>query len=176
VGDLDALACKAQAGCLVSFERIVELNRDRLFSYLLQLVGNPHDAEELAQDTFVKAWKHLHSFDGRARFSTWLYAIAKNSAFTHLRKRRPSQPIDEMAESLPAPDYDHAAREYEPVWKVARLLKPSLFEALWLFYAEGFSLKEVAEITGTNPITVRVNLHRARAALKKKCRFHGIEL
>lgn len=164
---IEELAVKARAGCVVSFEKIVEQSKDRLFTYLMQIVGNQHDAQDLAQEAFIKAYRHLHTFDGRARFSTWLYTIAKNGALTHLRRRRPQQPIEEMEEILSAPEPAHHL-DTESIWLAARKLKPKLYETLWLFYAEGFSLKETAGIMKTNAITVRVNLHRARAALAKK--------
>jgi RNA polymerase sigma factor (sigma-70 family) len=166
---LEELADQAQAGCLVSFERIVEQCKDRLFAYLVQLVGSAEDAEDITQDTFIKAYRHLQSFDRRARFTTWLYAIAKNTAFSYLRRRKPNQPIEELEEILPAPEDRIDSDQLGSVWTIARTLKPNLFEVLWLFYGEGFSLKEIAEITGGNAVTVRVNLHRARAALAKKC-------
>jgi RNA polymerase sigma-70 factor (ECF subfamily) len=166
---LEQLAGQAQAGCLLSFERIVEQCKERLFTYLVQLVGNAQDAEDIAQETFIKAYRHLQSFDGRSRFTTWLYAIAKNTAFTHLRRRKPSQPIEELAETLPAPPERIDSGQINSLWNVARTLKPQLFEVLWLFYGEGFSLKEIAQVTNGNAVTVRVNLHRARAALAKKC-------
>jgi RNA polymerase sigma-70 factor (ECF subfamily) len=164
----EELAAKAAAGCLLSFERLVRTYQDRLFTFLLQIVQNEHDAEDIAQETFVKAYNHLGRFDGRARFSTWLYAIAKNTAFNHLRRRRSHQPIEELAEVLPAPEAALDNNERASIWAAAKTLKPKYSETLWLFYAEGFSLKEVAEIMNTNSITVRVNLHRARAALGKK--------
>jgi RNA polymerase sigma-70 factor, ECF subfamily len=168
---LEQLAEEARAGCLLSFERIVEQTKDRLFSYLVQLVGNAQDAEDIAQETFIKAYKHLQSFDGRSRFSTWLYAIAKNTAFSHLRRRKPSQPIEELADVLAAEPESIDTDQVSSVWTAARTLKPALFEVLWLFYGEGFSLKEIARITNGNAVTVRVNLYRARAALAKKCQL-----
>lgn len=164
----EQLVAKAQAGCLLSYERLVRMHQDRLFTFLVQMTRNEHDAEDIAQETFVKVYHHLRSFDGRARFSTWLFAIAKNTALNHLRRRRTHQPIEEIAEILPAEEPAIDGNERESIWTAARMLKPKLFETLWLFYAEGFSLKEIAEIMQTNAITVRVNLHRARAALGKK--------
>jgi RNA polymerase sigma-70 factor, ECF subfamily len=164
----EQLVAKAQTGCLLSYERLVRMHQDRLFTFLLQILGNAHDAEDVAQETFVKVYTHLASFDGRARFSTWLFAIAKNTALNHLRKRRTHQPIEEMAEVLPSEEAQMEANERESIWAAAKTLKPKYFETLWLFYAEGFSLKEVAKIMNSNSITVRVNLHRARVALGKK--------
>jgi RNA polymerase sigma-70 factor (ECF subfamily) len=172
---LEQLADRARTGCVLSFEKIVEQCKDRLFTYLLQLLGNAEDAEDVAQETFIKAYRHLHSFDGRARFTTWLYAIAKNTAFTWLRRRKPNQPLEELEEILPAPEERIDSDQIDSVWTIARTLKPSLFEVLWLFYGEGFSLKEVAKITGGNGVTVRVNLHRARAALAKKCNLEKFQ-
>ena len=165
---MEQLAAKAKAGCSESFELIVEQTKHRLFSYVMQLVANQHDAEDIAQEAFLKAYRNLHTFDGRARFTTWLYTIAKNTAFTHLRKRRSHQPIEEFEEILATDAPDFSNEEANSIWKVARQLKPAFYETLWLFYAEGFSLKETAAILDTNAITVRVNLHRARSALGKK--------
>jgi RNA polymerase sigma-70 factor, ECF subfamily len=167
-GTEEQLVREAQTGCLLSFERLVEYFQDRLFTFLVQIVGNEHDAQDIAQETFIKVYNHLASYDGRARFSTWLFAIAKNTAYNHLRRRKVHQPIDAFAEVLTAVSPAVDPSERESLWNVARTLKPKFFETLWLFYAEGFSLKEIAEILNTNSLTVRVNLHRARNALGKK--------
>ena len=165
---LEELAARAKAGSVPAFERIVEETKDRLFNYVLQLVRNEHDAEDLTQEAFIKAFRNLHSFDGRARFTTWLYTIAKNAAFSHLRRRKLHQPIEVLEEVLAA---EISPERDDSIWRLARGLKPKFYETLWLFYAEGFSLKETAAIMNTNLITVRVNLYRARAALAKKLRF-----
>src|SRR3954465_7472816 len=76
---LEELAEKAKTGCPSSYEKIVLTLQDRIYSYVLQLLQNEEDAEDVAQDTFVKVYRHLKSFDGRARFTTWVYSIAKNT-------------------------------------------------------------------------------------------------
>lgn len=170
----EELVTRAQAGCLVSFEKLVTLHQDRLFTFLLQMVGNRQDAEDVAQESFVKAYQHLANYDGRARFSTWLFAIAKNTAYNHLRRRRPHQPIEDLVEVLAEDPPALDSSERNSIWDLARQLKPTLFETLWLFYAEGFSLKEIAEIMHVNAITARVNLFRARAALGGKLKKSGL--
>ena len=164
---LEELAARAKAGCSRAFEQIVDRMKDRLFTYLFQLVRNEQDAEDLAQEAFIKAWRNLRKFDGRAQVTTWIYTIAKNSAFTHLRRRRNHQPIEELQEVL-AVESRAPEGPGESIWKLARELKPKYYETLWLFYGEGFSLKETALILQTNAVTVRVNLFRARAALARK--------
>ena len=164
---LEQLAAKAKGGCSRAFEQIVYRLKDRLFTYLLQLVKNEEDAEDLAQVAFIKAWRNLKSFDGRAQFTTWLYTIAKNTAFTHLRRKRTHEPLEELQEVLAA-EVSEPTRADESIWNLARELKPKFYETLWLFYGEGFSLKETASILRTNAVTVRVNLFRARAALARK--------
>jgi RNA polymerase sigma-70 factor (ECF subfamily) len=167
IEELEQLASQAKAGCAESFEKIVDRTRDRLFTYLMQLVRDEQDAEDLAQDAYVKAWRNLERFDGRARFTTWLYTIAKNGAFTHLRRKRVHEPIEDLSEVV-REESDGFQPEGESIWMLARQLKPKFYETLWLFYGEGFSLKETAAIMNTNPVTVRVNLYRARAALARK--------
>ena len=172
---LEELAAKAKTGCQSSYEKIVLALQDRIYSYVLQFVQNEEDAEDLAQDTFVKVYRHLKSFDGRARFTTWVYSIAKNTAFNHLRRRRPKEPLEYHEETLVAPPVSASGDERDSIWTLARTLKPKMFEVLWLHYAEGFSVNEIAAVISMNSVTVRVLLHRARAALKKKCRIYEKE-
>lgn len=168
---LEQLAAKAKEGCSRSFEEIVDRMKDRIFTYLVQLVKNDQDAEDLAQEAFIKAWRNLKTFDGRAQFTTWLYTIAKNSAFTHLRRKRAHETLDGMEEMIAGEE--EVQMEDGSIWKLARELKPKFYETLWLFYGEGFSLKETAAIMKSNAVTVRVNLFRARAALARKLQRRG---
>ncbi len=139
----------------------------RIYNYLLQIVGNSHDAEDLAQETFVKAFHAINRYDSRYRFSTWLFTIAKNTAISFRRRARPAEPIDTIAETLLMPERESAV-DGEWVWRAARSLKASQFEALWLRYAEGFTIEEAARIMKINRISLKVVLHRARNALAKK--------
>jgi RNA polymerase sigma-70 factor (ECF subfamily) len=169
------LARQAQAGCDLSFERLVGMFRARIFNYLLQMVGNEHDAEDLVQETFLKAYKSIARYDSHYRFSTWIFTIAKNSAMSFYRGRRADSPIDEVAETLPAPQAE-AGVDAEWLWRAARALKPRQFEALWLRYAEGFSIEEAAHVMKINQISLKVVLHRARNALGKKLQSHNWRL
>ena len=166
---LDQLACKAREGCLLSYEKIVTSLQNRIFTFALQIVRNEEDAEDIAQETFIKAYRNLRSFDGRARFSTWIYTIARNTAVNHLRRRKQHEPIDELHETLAHPAAPANENDAQSIWNLARELKPKYHQLLWLHYADGFSMDEIARITETNSVAVRVGLYRARAALRRKC-------
>lgn len=165
----EQLAVKAQAGCLRSYEQLVEMFKTRLIAYLAQLLGNPHDAEDIAQDTFVRAYQNLYRYNPAYRFSTWLYTIGKNTAITFQRRKRPTESIEVIAERASEPGVEPgAAEEAAEIWSIARSLKPKMFEVLWLRYADDFDIEEIASVMRTNKIYVKVLLHRARNELGKK--------
>jgi len=165
----ERLVEQCQAGSLEAFERLVEHYEKRIFNFLCQMTNNPHDAEDLAQETFLKAYQGIHRFDSACGFSTWLFTIAKRTAYNHFRAARRPQEMPREAEA----DFDDPSvlleqkDEKSSLWKTARTLPQDQHESLWLRYGEGFSVAETAKIMRTNQIRVRVLLHRARKALAK---------
>ena len=146
----------------------------RIFNYLLRLTRNPHDAEDLTQVTFVKAYRNIHRYQPTYAFASWLFTIAKRTAFNHLRGSRPTE---EIHEAIPSSAEDPGTilekkDQNSSVWELAKKLKPKQYEALWLRYSEGFSILEIAEIMNTNQIHVKVLLHRARKTLARFVRRH----
>ncbi len=159
------LALQCQDGCLESFESLVALFEQRIVNFLNKMVRSRQDAEDLAQDTFVKAYKNIHRFDPKYKFTTWLFTIAKRTAMNHYRAAKstveltPEKEIDERDPSVELEEKDQA----EGLWeKAKRLLKPNQYDALWLRYGEGFTIGETAKVMETNELRVRVLLHRAR--------------
>jgi RNA polymerase sigma-70 factor (ECF subfamily) len=171
IDSAERLAERCKAGCQDSFEQLVRMFQNRIYSYLVQFVGNAHDAEDIAQETFVKAYKSMHRYDSHYRFSTWLFTIAKNTALSFRRGQKIMEPIETIAERLIIEEENSV--DGELVWKTARTLKPKQFEALWLRYAEGFSVEEAAKIMRMNQISLKVVLHRARNALGKKLKLQS---
>lgn len=141
----------------------------RLYRYLYQLVGNAHDAEDLTQETFVKAHRDLHRYRAEHAFSTWIYTIAKRTAYTFLKRRRPAEPIraDMRIEDANPSNQLEARETQDSIWELARTLKPAWREALWLRYGEELSVAETAAVMETNTVRVRVILHRARNQLSR---------
>ena len=171
-GEISAeeLARQCQDGCRESFERLVRRFDRRVLHFLGAMVNNRQDAEDLAQDTFVKAYKSIHRFNPEYKFATWLFTIAKRTAMNHYRASRPTLAIafdPEADEQSPAAALEQKERA-EGLWdKAKRCLKPNQYRALRLRYGEELSIAETAAVMQTKEIRVRVLLHRARKQLAK---------
>jgi len=160
---------------LREFQEALASQRERVFAILGRYERDSQTVEDLAQETFVKAWKHLGQYQGRAPLEHWIARIAVRVALDHLRRRarRPEVPLsllgDDALEWLRGPeDAAPAAREAREIldWGMQRLA-PEDRLALTLFELEGRSVKEISKLTGWSGVLVRVRLHRARGRLKK---------
>jgi RNA polymerase sigma-70 factor, ECF subfamily len=172
----EELAVECANGRIELFENLVKQHEQRIFRFLCQFTGNAHDAEDLTQEAFVKAFKSIHRFDARYSFATWLFTIAKRTALSFLRSRKAVEPIaDDHRIDLQTPStLMESADSAAVLWKRARQLKPKQFEALWLRYSEGFSIADVARVMSTNQIYVKVLLHRARSRMAELLQ-HDVE-
>lgn len=171
-GEISAeeLALQCQKGCRESFEQLVRRFEQRVLRFLDTMVNNRQDAEDLAQDTFVKAYKNIHRFKPEYKFATWLFTIAKRTAMNHYRDSHPTLALaveQEAEEQSPAATLEEKERA-KGLWdKANRCLKPKQYQALRLRYGEGLSIAEMAAAMQSNEIRVRVLLHRARSRLAK---------
>ena len=170
----EALVLRCQAGSHEDFELLVVRFELRIYRFLFGLVRNSHDAEDLTQVVFVKAWRSLQSFRSPGAFSAWLFTIAKRTAYNHIRDHKTTNPMpEEKFQPEGAIDFNDPSRDLAKkddsgaLWTLARRLKPNQFQALWLRYGEDFTIAEITRIMETNPIRVKVLLHRARANLAK---------
>lgn len=163
-GELDALVQRARTGDDAAFAELVGILEKRTFHFVLRLLGNTHDAEDVTQDTFVKAWHSLPRYRPQHHFRTWLFTIARRTALNHLRARRPMEELKDHDMAIAENPGDSAAGRGDAadLWNTARRLKPDQYEALWLCYGEGFAVSEAARIMNTNALRLRVLLHRAR--------------
>jgi RNA polymerase sigma-70 factor (ECF subfamily) len=163
----EQLAERSKAGCQDSFESLVEHFAERIFNFLLQMTRSRHDAEDLTQETFLKAYQNIHRYNPAYSFATWLFTIAKRTAISHFRAARPTEEIPENSAASDAdPSVVFAQKdERRSLWQLAETLKPKQFEALWLRYGEGFTIAEVARIMKITRIHVKVLLHRGRQHL-----------
>ncbi len=164
---------RARAGDTGAFRALVDRHRDRAYGLALRIVRSPGDAEEVAQDAFVRAWRALPRFRGDARFGTWLHRIVARRAFDRvaaLRSRRGRETSLEEAKDLaeraaadPAPAEGGERPRLERL--MARLSETQR-AAVTLYYYEDRSVEEVARILAMPENTVKTHLSRARAALR----------
>jgi RNA polymerase sigma-70 factor (ECF subfamily) len=160
-----------------AFGGLVNRYRDYVFTLALRIVKNREDAEEIAQDVFVKAYKYLADFKGHSKFTTWLYTIVNNTSISFLRKKKlevhslDNEKVFAVADSL---DSGMQANQVEQkskqvmVNRAIALLSPDDAEIITLFYKGEQSLEEIASILGVEVNTAKVRLHRARTRLKEK--------
>ncbi|MDT7892966.1 MAG: RNA polymerase sigma factor [Armatimonadota bacterium] len=146
-------------------EQFVIEHYEAIFRFLRNLTGNKEDAEDLTQQTFLRAWEALPSFRGDSSLSTWLHSIAYRE-YTHwLRSRREFVPLDEIVDM---PD-EQANQNLEAVllrWAIYRL-DPEHREVFVLYYVQGFSVNEIAKIIGVPAETVKSRLFFARQKLRE---------
>lgn len=166
------------------FSRIVEAYSGKLYRLILKMLNQPQDAEDILQETFIKAFRNIKKFDGRSKLSTWLYRIATNEALMHLRRKNP-----EMV-SIEEPDSQADSYDQEPMQIVdwccipeAELLSdegrlhldqavshlPANLRAAFLLRdIEALSTVESAEILGISETALKTRLSRARLRLRNE--------
>ncbi len=166
----EELAIRAQAGCRESFAELVARFQVPLLHFLRQRTGGVHDAEDLAQDVFVRAYRSLKRYEPKWRFSTWLYTIAHRLSLNARRRWRP--PIDRRGLELAAaagsaPDNALATvEESSRLWRIAAaVLTAEQLTSLWLFYVEELPLEEIARVLGRSPGAAKGLLFRGRRKL-----------
>lgn len=163
----------ALAGDLSGFETLVQRHHASLCAFLFRITGRWHEAEELAQDAFVKAFQELRRFNPRHAFKTWLYTIGRNLALDILRKRQVS-PIDELSDDeppleTPAEPFADDGQRRQLLEALETLPAPQR-QALWLFHVEELPVNDIAAILGKSGVATRVLLFRARHLLASRLR------
>jgi RNA polymerase sigma-70 factor (ECF subfamily) len=167
---------RAQAGDEQAFAALVRRHQGRALRVARQMVPDADDAQDLAQEAFLRVFKSLERFDFRHEFSTWLYRIVSNLAIDHLRKRRPiaggragdeddERPFGFDLVDTDAPSPDAAAETEETAALVRRCIEtlpPHFGVVLALRELEGLPCTEIARIVDATHVTVRWRLHRAR--------------
>ncbi|HAH31065.1 MAG TPA: RNA polymerase sigma factor SigW [Elusimicrobia bacterium] len=158
-----------------AFEELLNRNKNQIFSFIFRLIRNPEDAEDLAQDTFIKALRGLNSYDTSRPFITWLFAIAHNTCVDFLRAKKPQMlSIDD--ENTPdiadSPDSTRKTVELklqqEETEELLTSLPPLYSEVLLLQFREDLPIQQIAEILQLPEGTVKIRLFRAKALIRKK--------
>ena len=167
-----------------AFKHLVELYRSSVLNTCYRILGNREDAEDVAQEVFVKVYRKAKSFRGESRLSTWLYRVAVNLSLNQLRNRRWNRYLDiltfsedrteEITNALEAPERDRPDLQFEEkerqriLTEALGTLKGKQRVAIILHKFEGLSHQEIAEIMHVSPSSVESLIHRANRNLQKK--------
>ena len=161
---------KVKAGQTNAFSYIVEKYQDIVFSIALKVLRNRDDAEEMAQESFIKVYKSLHTFKGTAKFSTWIYRITYNTCISEVRKRKMNFT---STDDIEIRDEDQELNlDGIPEENRARVIKQALdqlpedeYTLVLLYYFEEQSIEEISKVTGLSESNTKVKLYRARKKL-----------
>ena len=187
------LVARAQTGDLEAFDELVRRHQRTVYNVAYRVVGDTHEASDVAQEVFIRAYRALGNFRGQAKFSTWLYHIAVNTAKNHLRSWSRQHrlqtvslegPADEEAEEerpvVQVADPSASPREAAGSRDVAEQVQAALQElpvtyrtVLVLRDLQGLSYEEVAAIVRAPLGTVKAHIHRGRLLLREALRAKG---
>jgi len=165
----EELACLAQQGCKASFELLVRRFQTPVLHFLRHR-GAGDEAEDLLQETFVRAYTNLHRYQPRWRFATWLFTIARRISINAHHRPRPINDSETLALAIAShPDPGQIAADREDrqrLWDMAaEILSEAEMTALWLYYVEDMSVREVAVVVERSWVAAKTMLFRARRKL-----------
>jgi len=177
---MDALIERCLKGDQVAWDQIVRQHWRKVFNLAYKFVGRHDEAEDLAQDIFLKIFKALGTFDRRANFQTWLISISRNLCIDHYRSVRKER--ETMARDVDAADLSPVSRERSPLSQLEQVdlkhiirqalaeLPPALRQAVVLRDLQEFSYQEIADQLGLPEGTVKSRINRGRFELARQLR------
>ncbi|MHB0754096.1 RNA polymerase sigma factor [Polaribacter sp. M15] len=156
-----------------AFAYLVDNYKNMVFGLAFKMTKNKEEAEEICQDTFIKAYKNLSKFKGDSKFSTWLYRIAYHTCLDNIKKNKNNDSTFEINEVT----FNQIAAVEDILQGIARKERSVLMDkclqklpheersVIWMFYYDELSLKEIIEVTNLSEANLKVKLHRARKKL-----------
>ena len=166
---------RARSGDSGSARELIDLHKDRLFSFIWRMIHDHHEAEDVCQEAFLKAFASLDSFRFEFRFSTWLFTIGYRVCLNRIRRRRGGVsdvdltllecPNDSAANETA--ESEEAARLRTVIWSAVEELSPPQRATVLLFYRHEMSCQDISTVIGLPLATVKSHLHRARSRLRE---------
>ena len=170
--DQENIIARARRGDADAFEQLVVAYRDQVFRLALRMCGNEADADEVAQEAFLSAWKALPNFRGDSRFSTWLYQLISHAAIDLMRREKrqiAAEDITEVSAPDPGPSPQQQAERSETrqaVRDAMGQLSPEYRQIVVLRFLQELSYEEIGVVLKLPPGTVKSRLNRAKSQLK----------
>ncbi|WP_163538779.1 RNA polymerase sigma factor SigW [Gracilibacillus sp. YIM 98692] len=171
-------------GDQTAFEDIVSYYQNNVFAICFRMLGSKHEAEDLAQETFIRAYVNIHSYDENRKFSTWLYRIATNLSIDRIRKKKPDYYLDaeikgtegltlysQIPNDQVLPDNEVESLEMQAYIQKEIMALPAKYRSIIaLRFLNELSLKEISDVLEIPVGTVKTRIHRGREALRKRLR------
>ncbi|RKQ29054.1 RNA polymerase sigma factor SigW [Oceanobacillus halophilus] len=175
---------QVKKGDQAAYSEVVNVYQHKIYQHCYRMLGNKHEAEDMAQEAFIRAYVNIDSFDERKKFSTWLYRIATNVTIDRIRKRKPDYYLDaevkgtdgldmysQLSTDDPLPNEEVESLELQRyIHSEISKLPPKYRSIIILRYLEEFSLQEISSILDIPLGTVKTRIHRGREALRKRLR------
>ena len=169
------LIARVQAGDRLAVRELIDRHKDRLFAFIWRMVRHHHDAEEICQDAFLKAFASIDTFSSEYRFSTWLFTIGYRVCLNHLRRKRAltgemdftALPMEKAEVATATLESEDAVRLKDTVWSAVDQLSAPQRATLVLFYRHEFSCHEISRVLELPVATVKSHLHRGRNRLRE---------
>jgi len=179
-----ALVRRTLSGDQEAFTALVEKYKDPVFNVAYRMLGNPTEAEDVAQEAFVRAYTQLHTYKDTHRFSTWLLSIASHLSIDQLRRRRfLALPLENVpflewiADVGPSPEQSALRRETaDDMQRILDTLPMKYRAVLLLRYWHDFSYEEIAQALDLTPALVKARLHRARELVARTMKAQGLDM
>jgi RNA polymerase sigma-70 factor (ECF subfamily) len=165
-----------------AYAEIVEIYKNKVYQLCYRMLGNRHEAEDVAQEAFIRAYINIHTYNPDMKFSSWLYRIATNLSIDRIRKKKPDFYLDaevsgtdgltmysQLASTEASPEDTLESLELQEIVQKAILKLPEKYRSvIVLKYIEELSLQEISEILDLPIGTVKTRIHRGREALRKQ--------
>ena len=164
---------KLRNGDFRAYSYLVDKYKDMVYAIALKILKNPEEAEDIAQESFIKAYQQIDGFKKESKFSTWLYTITYRSALYHIRKNRIDARYMNYDDNEKFQTYSNSPIEDYKVKEQQQFIKKAIDELptmegilITLFYIDENSIEEISKITGLSLINIKVKLFRARKKLR----------
>lgn len=174
-----AYIIRVKDGDLAPYTHIVDTYKHMAYTIALRILGNTEDAQDAAQESFIKAYQQIHQFEGKSKFSTWLYTIVYRTAISKLKENRIetisiSNSINESySQDHKTPQLEQLQVEDEQRYIKQAIQRLPKTEALLitLFYINENTVREIHVITGLSVTNIKIKLFRARKKLERELQF-----
>lgn len=173
--DLNDLARKARQGDMQAFSDIVKQMQQPLFRYCYPMLADRQEAEDAIQDTFIRAYRHLHHYKDQGKFSSWLFTIAHRICLNKLKKRNKQDRLlsklahEEMTKSTHLED----VLDNQDIFALLYSLKPKVRAIMILRIVHEWSYREISRVTGMSESRLRKQYERARKQLQQEYGLQG---